>query len=216
MSNPQPISSRLDRPIRLGVLISGGGTTLVNFLQKIDADELQAEIPLVIASKDCKGVERARAAGLTCEIIPRKSYPDVENYSEEVFRQLREASVDLVTLAGFLWRLKIPADFTNRIFNIHPGLIPLFSGQGFYGHHVHEKVYESGMKLSGCTVHLVDDEYDHGPIVAQAAVPVYGTDTPDDIAARVFEAECALYPQAIRLYAEGRIHLDGTRAVIRD
>jgi formyltetrahydrofolate-dependent phosphoribosylglycinamide formyltransferase len=201
-------SPKLERPIRLGVLISGGGTTLVNFLKKIREGELNAEIAIVIASREgIAGIERAREAGLPCEVIPRKSFDSVERFSEAIFNHCRAANVDLVTLAGFLSLIRIPPDFERRVINIHPALIPAFCGQGFHGHHVHEAVLARGVKISGCTVHFADNEYDHGPIILQRAVPVLEGDTPDTLAARVFEAECAAYPEAIRLYAEGRLEI---------
>lgn len=205
-------SPKLNRPIRLGVLISGGGTTLVNFLKKIRAGELNAEIAVVIASREgIAGIERAREAELPCEVISRKAYDSVELFSEAIFDRCRTANVDLVTLAGFLSLIQIPSDFERRVINIHPALVPAFCGQGFHGHHVHEAVLARGVKLSGCTVHFADNEYDHGPIILQRAVPVLEGDTPDTLAARVFEAECAAYPEAIRLYAEGRLEITGGR-----
>ncbi|MGH7200958.1 MAG: phosphoribosylglycinamide formyltransferase, partial [Planctomycetaceae bacterium] len=205
MTSFRPVSPPLDRPIGLGVLLSGGGTTLRNFQEQIAAGTLDAEIPLVIASRpDCAGVERSRSAGLNCEVIDRKSFPSVETFSEAVFERLRAARVDLVTLAGFLSLLRIPADFAFRMMNIHPALIPSFCGRGFYGERVHRAVLERGVKVSGCTVHFVDDAYDHGPIILQADVPVHDDDTPRSLAERVFAAECAAYPEAVRLYAAGR------------
>ena len=199
-------SPKLDRPIRLGVLISGGGTTLVNFLKKIKAGELNAEVAVVIASREgIGGIDRAREAGLPCEVIARKQFDSVESFSTAIFDRCRAAQADLVTLAGFLSLIHIPPDFERRVLNIHPALIPAFCGQGFHGHHVHEAVLARGVKLSGCTVHFADNEYDHGPIIVQRAVPVLEGDTPDTLAARVFEAECDAYPEAIRLFAEGRL-----------
>ena len=205
-------SPKLDRPIRLGVLISGGGTTLVNFLKKIKAGELNAEIAVVIASReDIAGIERAREAGLACEVIARKQFDSVESFSTAIFDRCRAAQVDLVTLAGFLSLIRIPPDIERRVLNINPALIPAFCGQGFLGHHVHEAVLARGVKLSGCTVHFADNEYDHGPIIVQRAIPVLEGDTPDTLAARVFEAECDAYPEAIRLFAEGRLQIEEGR-----
>ncbi|MFO1022845.1 MAG: phosphoribosylglycinamide formyltransferase [Planctomycetales bacterium] len=202
----------LDHPIRLGVLISGGGTTLVNFVKQIQAGELDAEVVQVIASRgNCGGIARSSEAGLACDVIPPKSFPDVQSYSDAVFQKLREARVELVTLAGFLSLLHIPDDFLGRVMNIHPALIPAFCGPGFYGHHVHEAVLARGAKLSGCTVHFADNEYDHGPIILQRSVPVLDQDTPNTLAARVFEAECEAYPEAIRLYAQGKLRLEQHR-----
>lgn len=218
MTSSAPTSSfrspKLDRPIRLAVLISGGGTTLVNFLKKIKAGELNAEIAVVIASREgIAGIDRAREAGVPCEVIARKKFDsvDTENFSNAIFNRCRAANVDLVTLAGFLSLIHIPPDFEHRVLNIHPALIPAFCGQGFHGHHVHEAVLARGVKLSGCTVHFADNEYDHGPILVQRAVPVLGGDTPDTLAARVFEAECEAYPEAIRLFANGVLQIEDRR-----
>lgn len=221
MNSPVPTSSfrspKLDRPIRLGVLISGGGTTLVNFLQKINAGELNAEVAVVIASREgIGGIERAREAGLPCEVIARKKFDSVESFSTAIFDRCRAAQVDLVTLAGFLSLIRIPSDFERRVLNIHPALIPAFCGQGFHGHHVHEAVLARGVKLSGCTVHFADNEYDHGPIIVQRAVPVLEGDTPDTLAARIFEAECDAYPEAIRLFATGRLVIEAGRLRIQN
>lgn len=219
MTSSAPSSSfrspKLDRPIRLGVLISGGGTTLVNFLKKINAGELNAEVAVVIASREgVAGIDRAREAGLSCEVVARKKFDSVESFSNAIFDRCRAANVDLVTLAGFLSLISIPPDFERRVLNIHPALIPAFCGHGFHGHHVHEAVLARGVKLSGCTVHFADNEYDHGPIIIQRAAPVLETDTPEILAARVFEAECQAYPEAIRLFADGRLEIANGRLKI--
>ena len=211
-------SPKLNRPIRLAVLISGGGTTLVNFLKKIKAGELNAEVAVVIASREgIAGIDRAREAGVPCEVIARKKFDsvDTEKFSDAIFDRCRAANVDLVTLAGFLSLIHIPPDFERRVLNIHPALIPAFCGQGFHGHHVHEAALARGVKLSGCTVHFADNEYDHGPILVQRAVPVLAGDTPDTLAARVFEAVCEAYPEAIRLFAERRLAVtNGTLQIV--
>ncbi len=192
--------------IRLGVLISGGGTTLANFLAKIACSELDAEVAVVIASRaGCGGIEKAHTANVPCHVVVRGDHADVSSFSRTVFDVCREANVDLVTLAGFLDRLDIPDDFEHRVMNIHPALIPAFCGQGMYGRHVHEAVLARGCKVSGCTVHFADNEYDQGPIILQRCVPVADDDTPDTLAARVFTAECAAYPEAIRLFADRRL-----------
>lgn len=200
-----------DRPVRLGILISGGGTTLVNLLREIGTGGLSAEIGIVIADRLCAGIDRARAAELNCEFIPRKSFDSIDAFSATVFTALRAAGVDLVILGGFLSRVVIPDDFANRVMNIHPALIPAFSGQGMHGRRVHAAVLERGCTVSGCTVHFCDNEYDHGPIILQSCVPVADDDTPETLAARVFEAECSSYPEAIRRYAAGRLRVVGNR-----
>ena len=201
--------------LRLGVLISGGGTTLVNFIEKIAAGELAAEVAVVIASRsDCGGVVKAQQAGLKTEVVSRGSFADAAQFSEAIFNELREQHVDLVALAGFLSLIEVPDDFRGRVMNIHPALIPAFCGKGYFGHKVHEAALERGVKVSGCTVHFADNEYDHGPIILQRSVPVQDDDTPDTLAARVFEAECEAYPEAIRLFAAGRLQIDGRRVRI--
>ena len=207
-----PPTAPLNRPIRLAVLISGGGTTLTNLVQEIAAQRLVAEIPLVVASRgDCGGVAKARAAGLRCDVVARKAFGSTQDFSAAIFEKCRETQVDLVICGGFLSLLQIPPDFELRVMNIHPMLIPAFCGKGYYGHHVHEAVLARGCKFSGCTVHFVDNEYDHGPIISQSVVPVLDDDTPDALAARVFEQECAAYPEAIRFYAAGELIVEGNR-----
>ena len=208
----RPLLAPLDRPIRLAVLISGGGTTLANLMTKIQANELDAEVRLVVASRpDCGGVSRATGLNLPCIVLQRKSFVTVTEFSEAIFSRCRQAEVDLVICGGFLALISIPNDFSGRVMNIHPSLIPAFSGKGFHGHRVHEAVLERGVRISGCTVHFVDDEYDHGPIIVQQTVPVLDNDTADDLAARVFTSECEALPEAIRLFAAGRLEIDGSR-----
>lgn len=203
-----------DRPIRLGVLISGGGTTLENLLVQIGKGRLHAEIALVAASRPCAGVQKARQGAIETAVLERKSFATAESFSEAIFARLRAARVDLVLLAGFLSRLVIPQDFTLRVMNIHPALIPAFCGEGFYGQAVHQAVLDRGCKVSGCTVHFADNEYDHGPIILQRCVSVECNDTPQTLAARVFAAECQAYPEAVSLYAQGRLAVEGPRVHI--
>jgi phosphoribosylglycinamide formyltransferase 1 len=201
---------------RIAVLISGGGTTLRNLIEKIAAGRLPVEIALVISSSPtARGLQFAREAGIPSSVIERKSFADQEDFSREIFDQCRRARADLVVMAGFLKRITIPEDFANRVVNIHPALVPAFCGDGFYGHRVHEAVLEYGAKLSGCTVHFADNQYDHGPVIVQRAVHVLDDDTPETLAARVFEAECEAYPEALRLIAAGRVTVDGRRVRIR-
>lgn len=190
---------------RLAVLVSAGGTTLQNLLDRSADGRLDARVALVISSNPgVYALERAAAAGVPSEVVARKSFTSAEAFSGRVFELCREAGVDLVCLAGFLQLLRVPADFRGRVLNVHPSLIPAFCGKGYYGHHVHEAALARGVKVSGCTVHLVDDEYDHGPILVQKAVEVRDDDTADTLAARVFAAECEAYPEAITLVASGR------------
>ena len=199
--------------LRLGVLLSGGGRTLENLLARIRGGSLRgvAEVAVVIASRPgIRGIEIGRAAAVPTHLVKPKDYPAVEAYSEAMIRLLDEARVDLACLAGFLSYWIVPDRYLGRAMNIHPALLPSFGGKGMYGHHVHEAVLARGCKVSGCTVHFVNNEYDAGPIIVQRAVPAYASDTPDTLADRVFEQECAAYPQAIRLFAEGRLRIEGT------
>ncbi len=199
-------------PIRLAVLISGGGTTLQNFIEHIGGGRMLAEIALVVSSNPTAfGIERARAAGLPVAVIRREDFESAAPFSDAIFARCREVEADLVACAGFLKLLKIPADFAGRVMNIHPALLPAFGGKGMYGHRVHEAVLESGARVSGCTVHFVDDHYDHGPIILERTVPVLDDDTPESLAARVFEQECAAFPEAIRLFAAGQLEISGGR-----
>jgi formyltetrahydrofolate-dependent phosphoribosylglycinamide formyltransferase len=199
-------------PIRLAVLISGSGTTLQNFLDRIAEEFLRAEIAVVVSSKsDAFGLTRARGANIPVFTVERKSCSSREEFSDRIFAHCRDASVDLVCLAGFLQLLNIPDDFRYRVLNIHPALIPAFCGKGFHGLAVHRAALERGVKVSGCTVHFADNEYDHGPIVSQRVVPVLDDDSPESLAARVFAAECEAYPQAIQWFAQGRLRIEGRR-----
>jgi len=191
-------------PLRLGVLISGGGTTLENLIRRIRDGRLRGvRIALVISSRGAvRGVTIAREAGLPVEVIRRRDYADEESFSAAISAALDQVAADLVVLAGFLCHWRLPERYFGRALNIHPALLPKFGGKGMYGRHVHEAVLAAGETESGCTVHLVDDQYDHGPIIAQARVPVLPNDTPDTLAERVMAAERELYPQVIQQVAD--------------
>jgi phosphoribosylglycinamide formyltransferase 1 len=200
---------------RIAVLLSSGGTTLQNFIDRIADGRLSASIVLVVSSSpDAYGVQRALKAKLPTAVVSRKQARSREEFSHEIFEWCRKAGADLVCMAGFLQIVTIPEDFANRVMNIHPALIPAFCGKGFYGHHVHEAVLAYGAKVSGCTVHFADNQYDHGPIILQRTVRVLDDDTPDTLAARVFAEECEAYPEAIRLFGEGRLRVEGRRVRI--
>jgi len=202
-------------PLPIVVLISGGGTTLRNLIERIDRDRLPIDIRLVISSKaDARGLQIAEEADIPTAVVRRSAYPDIDSFSRDIFDRCRLVGAELVVMGGFLKRVVIPDDFTNRVINIHPALIPAFCGHRMYGRRVHEAVLEYGAKLSGCTVHFADNEYDHGPVVLQRAVPVLDDDTSESLAARVFEAECHAYPEALRLIAEGRVSVEGRRVRI--
>ena len=201
-------------PLRLGVLISGSGRTMVNFAERIADGTLNATIAIVIASRaDVAGVERARGLDLPTVIVPRKQFADVDSFSDAISAELDRAGVDLVTMAGFLSLYKIPDRYRWKVLNIHPALLPKFGGQGMYGHKVHEAVLAAGEKESGCTVHFADNAYDRGPILLQRSCPVLPGDSPDSLADRVFEQELIAYPEAINLIAVGRVKVENGKVI---
>ena len=208
--------SRTDRPpLKLAVLISGGGRTLKNFLELIDEGQLPYEIPLVISSNvKAGGLQFARDAGIATVVFSRSKFPSHEAYGDAIFGACRDAGVDYVAMAGFMKLAPVPEDFEGRVLNIHPALIPAFCGARMYGHHVHQAVLDYGVKVTGVTVHFVDNEYDAGPIIWQQPVPVFDDDTVESLADRVFEAEKEAYPHVLRLLAAGRIQLEGRRVRI--
>jgi phosphoribosylglycinamide formyltransferase 1 len=204
----------VDPPIRLAVCVSGEGTTLQNLIDQIRSRRLNAQIVQVVASRPRIGaIARAEAAGIPLALSNRNARSRTD-FSASVFDPIRHSEADLVVLAGFLSLLYIPPDYKGRVMNVHPALIPAFSGEGYYGSRVHRAVLESGVKVSGCTVHFADDAYDNGPIILQRAVPVLDDDTQDTLAARVFQEECRALPEAISLYAEGRLRFEGRRVRI--
>jgi formyltetrahydrofolate-dependent phosphoribosylglycinamide formyltransferase len=198
--------------LRIAVLLSGSGTSLENLLEHIDSGAVPGRVEIVIASKEkAFGLERARRRGIPAVTVVRKRYPEVGAFNDALHAALDDYDVDLVLLLGFLSPFETRGKFNGRTMNVHPALIPAFCGKGFYGHRVHEAVLEAGVKLTGATLHFVDAEYDHGPIILQEAVPVQDDDTPDTLAARVQASERRLVPEAVRLFAEGRLTIDGRR-----
>jgi phosphoribosylglycinamide formyltransferase-1 len=201
-----------DPPIRLAVCVSGGGTTLQNLIDQIGAGRLRAEIVQVVANKPGIGaIGRAEAAGLPVALAQRGMHSTLADFSAAVFDPIRTAGADLVVLGGFLALIEIPPDYEGRVINIHPALIPAFCGKGYHGMAVHQDAIGTGVKVSGCTVHFADATYDTGPIILQRTVPVHDDDTPESLAARVFQAECQALPEAISLYAAGRLEVEGRR-----
>ena len=210
-----PSTAKKVSPLKIVVMISGGGTTLRNILEHIEAGKLDVSVCAVISSSSkAKGLQYAERANCPSHVLIRKKYETTESYSEAIFNICREAKSDLIVLGGFLKHLKIPDDHINKVINIHPGLIPSFCGKGFYGHHVHQGVLDYGAKVSGCTIHFVDDDYDHGPIILQRVVDVDEEDTADTLAARVFEAECRAYPEVLALFAAGRIQVNDRKVKV--
>jgi len=180
-------------PARLAILLSGSGRTLLNIHDRILAGDIPAEIALVVASRECLGAQRARERALPVRVI-RGDIPQAELES-----LLAEHRIDWVVLAGYLRRLPIPPAYEGHVVNIHPALLPRHGGPGMYGDRVHKAVLEAGETESGCTVHLADADYDTGPIILQKRCPVLEGDTPETLAARVFELETQAYPEALKL-----------------
>ncbi len=198
--------------LRLGVLISGSGRTLQNFIDLSAAGELKADVVQVVSTKaEVYGVERARNAGIPAAVVRPHDYGGAEPFSAAVTEHLRGADVELVALAGFLSLYSFPEQYAGRVMNIHPALLPAFGGKGFYGERVHRAVLDYGCKVSGCTVHFADRRYDKGPIIVQKVVPVHEDDDPHALADRVFDRELEAYPEAINLFAEGRLRIEGRR-----
>ena len=198
--------------LRIAVLLSGSGSTLENLIEHRKRGDLDAEVVVVVSSKPAaRGLERARRHGIPAYAVERRAFADEHAFNDAVHRVLAEHAPELLVLAGFLSRLELRG-FSGRTMNVHPALIPAFSGKGFYGARVHRAVLDYGVKLTGATVHFCDEEYDSGPIILQEALAVRDDDTPESLAARVIELERKLLPRAIQLFAEGRLRLEG-RAV---
>jgi phosphoribosylglycinamide formyltransferase-1 len=197
--------------LRLAVLVSGNGTALQNLLDAARGGRIPATVVRVLSSKsNVFALTRAEQAGVPTTVVDRKEV-SLDEFRDRIFEQCRADQVDLVCMAGFIHLLPIPSDFRGKVMNVHPALIPAFCGKGYYGERVHREVLETGVKVSGCTVHFVDDEYDHGPIIVQEVVPVLDGDTPQTLSQRVFAAECEAYPEAIRLFAQGKLRIEGRR-----
>ena len=205
---------------RIGVLVSGGGTNLQALIDAEKAGGLgSGKITLVISSKPgVYALERAKNNGIASAVLARKDYDSIADYSRALADALTEAQIDLIVLAGFLTIIdeQMYDRFPNKILNVHPALIPSFCGKGYYGLRVHEAALEKGVKVSGATVHIVTPECDAGPIVLQKAVEVLESDTPESLQRRIMEeAEWKILPEAVRLFCDGRIHIENGKAYIK-
>jgi len=208
--------TRPKSPLRVAVLLSGSGTSLENLFEHIDAG-LPAEVVCVVSSKKSAfGLERAERRGVPAIAVPRREYADGSAFNDALHEALAPYEPDLVCLLGFLSIFELRGRYEGRCLNVHPALIPAFSGKGFYGHHVHEAVLEKGVKVTGATVHYASEEYDEGPILLQGVVEVRDDDTPDSLAARVQAKARELVPAAIRLIAEGRVTIEDGRTRIAE
>ena len=208
------MTTRRSSPLRLGVLISGSGSNLQAIIDAIEQNNLHAQVRIVISNKpDAYGLTRAQSHGLPIAIISHKDFTSREAFEAELLHTLTSYDVELVVLAGFM-RLLSPffiRAYRHRILNIHPALLPAFPGT-----HAQRQAVERGVRIAGATVHFVDEETDHGPIIIQAAVPAYANDTEETLSARILAQEHRIYPQAIQLFAEGRLEIQGHTVMIHD
>ncbi|NLU51351.1 MAG: phosphoribosylglycinamide formyltransferase [Clostridiaceae bacterium] len=207
--------------LKIGVMVSGGGTNLQAIMDKIASGELPGcEIVTVVSSKaNAYALERAKRNNIPTAVISKKDFETIDQYDEALLRHMKSYGVELVVLAGFLSLLgeKFVSAYKNAIINVHPSLIPAFCGKGFYGLIPHIKALEYGVKVTGATVHFVEPEYDSGPIIFQKAVEVKDDDTPESLQKRVMEqAEWVLLPEAIRLISQGKIKVEGRKVRILD
>ena len=209
------MTSAATKPLRIAVLISGSGRTLKNFIELAGDGDLPIDIRLVVSSTaSAGGLQHARDADIPSEVFNRGEYDSATAYGDAIFAACRAAEVDYVVMAGFLKLAPVPDDFAGRVVNIHPSLIPSFCGKEMYGNRVHQAVLDYGARVTGCTVHFVDNHYDEGPIIWQQPVPVFDDDTADSLADRVFELEKEAYPHVLRLLAAGKVKLEGRRVTI--
>lgn len=189
--------------LSVAVFLSGSGRTLENLLLHRDQHDLPIDVCLVISSRpNVRGLQIAEADGIPTQVVRKRDFGDADDYSAAMFQPVRQCGAEFVVMAGFLQHVLIPPDFEGRVINIHPSLLPAYGGHGMYGNHVHTAVIKHGEPVSGCTVHFVDNEYDQGPVLLQRTCDVLSNDTPDTLAARVFEEECKALPDALRTLVE--------------
>lgn len=205
--------------LNIGVLVSGGGTNLQAIIDSINSNELPGcKIALVVSSRqDCYAIKRAENFNIPAICIPRKGYSTIDEYDRQLINEFKKARVDLIVMAGFLSIVgeEFVSAFYCKIINVHPSLIPAFCGKGYYGLKPHEKALEYGVKVTGATVHFVDLEPDAGPIILQKAVYIEENDTPETLQKRVMEqGEWTILPEAIKLFSEGRLLIEGRRVKI--
>ncbi len=207
--------------LNIAVLVSGGGTNLQALIDAEKRGEIEnGKITLVIASRsDAYALERAKNNDIKTEVLLRKGFESTDAYSDALLELLEDNNIDLVVLAGFMTIIssKVPKVYKNKIINIHPALIPSFCGKGFYGLHVHEAALERGVKLSGATVHFVNEVCDGGPIIIQKAVEVKDDDTPETLQKRIMtEAEWKILPKAVSLFCQGKLKVEGNRVIVSE
>ncbi|WP_202709673.1 phosphoribosylglycinamide formyltransferase [Sporosalibacterium faouarense] len=204
-------------PIKMAVLISGGGTNLQAIIEAIEDKVINGEIKAVISNKqNAYGLERARLNNIDACFIDRNSFDNNKEYNNEILRILENKDIDLVVLAGYLQILstKLVSKYQNKIINIHPSLIPSFCGKGFYGENVHKSVLDYGVKVTGATVHFVDEGTDTGPIILQEVVKVEDDDTVESLQKKVLSVEHKVLVEAIKLFCENELKVEGRRVLI--
>lgn len=204
--------------VKIGVLISGGGTNLQALIDEVEKGNVNGEISLVISDKKgVYGLERAEKHGIKAIALDRREFKNKAEFMKSLMDILSKKSIELIVLAGFLTILseEFIEEYRGRIINIHPSLIPAFCGEGYYGEKVHNAVLEYGAKISGATVHFVDEGADTGPVILQESVPVLENDTVESLAARVLKVEHKLLPKAVGLYCDGRIIIEGRKVKIK-
>ncbi len=203
--------------LRVAVFASGRGSNFQAILRGVDRGDIDADVVLCLSDRrEARALDLARSRGIDTAVLHPAEYKAYADYASDMLDQLRAHDVNFIVLAGYMKKVpsRIVQNYPQRILNIHPALLPAFGGKGMYGHHVHEAVVEYGVHWTGATVHIVEEEYDTGPIVLQEPVPVYPDDAPSDVAARVLEVEHRIYAEALRLFAQGRIAIEGRRVRI--
>ena len=204
-------------PHSIAAMVSGQGrgSNVAALMNACAHEDIGCRVGIVIGTRsDSPALERAQACGVHVAVVSPRKYEDNEpGYGQTLLRLLHNYGIGLICLAGYMRKLPAPvlSEYAGRVMNIHPALLPFFGGQGMYGERVHQAVLESGMKVSGCTVHFVDEEYDTGPIILQSTVPVLDDDTPATLAQRVLVEEHATYIRAVKLFADGRLRIEGRR-----
>ncbi|QZY55718.1 phosphoribosylglycinamide formyltransferase [Crassaminicella profunda] len=205
--------------INIAVLVSGGGTNLQSIIDHIENGNIDGQIGVVISSKeDAYALKRAKKHGIEGVYIGKENFPDLNERNLKILQILEDKQIDLIVLAGYMSILdkNMVEKYKNRMMNIHPSLIPSFCGKGFYGKKVHEAVIEYGVKLTGATVHFVDEGTDTGPVIMQKSVEVKDADTAEDVAKRVLEVEHEILPLSVKLFAEGKLKVIGRRVTVEN
>lgn len=202
--------------MKLAVFVSGTGTNLVNIIKKNKEGFLRSEVTLVISNHDCEAIEISKRAGIKAKVVDPKNFASEVEFGNSLLDILNETKIDFVVLAGFLKKIpdRVVKSFRNNIINVHPALLPSFGGKGMYGMRVHQAVIDYGCKISGATVHIVDTEYDHGPVVLQKCVPVDDGETPESLASKIHQLEYELLPEAIKLFEEDKVKVEGRKVRI--